>query len=445
MKRILMIAFHYPPVQGSSGVHRTLSFSRHLPDHGWEPVVLTTTEKAYPAIEASQRARIPRNVPVERALAFDTARHLSFRGAFPSWLALPDRWVSWGPSAVLKGLRLIRQYRPNFIWSTYPIATAHLIGLTLHRMSGIPWIADFRDPMTELDPHTGQEFPADPAVRRVYRWLEQSAIKYCASAIFTTPGTAQMYAERFPDVPESRWAVIPNGYDEEGFDLAQSKLGQCDGSEKIELLHSGILYPELRDPKFFFEALSELRTSGEINSSNFRVVLRGSGHEALYLTYLDRLGIADLVHLGSPVSYEDALAEMLRSDGLLIFQASNCNWQIPAKAYEYLRAGRPILALTDPGGDTAKLLLSEGIDTIVPIDSKARIVSALREFLRAIREKRAHVPSAMRVQRYARRLRAGDLAALLNSLSDPRSPRTPVEALLSAQRDQGGGAAGSMP
>ena len=419
MKKILMIVFHYPPVQGSSGVHRTLNFSRYLPEHGWQPIVLTVTAKAYPAIEPSQYSRIPSNIPVERALALDSGRHLAVRGAYPRCLALPDRWISWWPDGVMKGLRLIRRHRPQVIWSTYPIATAHLIGLSLHRMSGVPWVADFRDPMTEKDPVTGEEFPSDPAIRRVNGWIERPAIRHCSRAVFTTPGTADMYAKRFRDVPQTRWAVIPNGYDEESFNAAQSSIGgKAPGSGKIVLLHSGLLYPHARNPKCFFQAVAQLRASGAVSPATLRIILRGSGHENIYRSYVKELSIEDLVSLEGTVPYEEALGEMLGADGLLIFQASNCNWQIPAKVYEYLRARRPILAFTDPNGDTASLLRSEGINTILPIDSSHEIACGLRHFLQSVKDGSAPVPNESRVSRYSRRLRTGELATLLNSLAE---------------------------
>ena len=82
---------------------------------------------------------------VERAFAVDAARHLAVRGRYPAIVARPDRWAAWWLGAVPRSLAMIRKYRPAAIWSTYPIATAHTIGQTLHRLSGLPWIADFRD------------------------------------------------------------------------------------------------------------------------------------------------------------------------------------------------------------------------------------------------------------------------------------------------------------
>src|SRR3990170_1185865 len=147
MRNILMIAYHYPPYPSGSGIHRTLKFSQYLPEHDWKPVMLTPNPRAYFESRNDRIPEIPPTVSVTRAFALDAARHLSFRGSYFRFTALPDRWASWWLGAVPAGLRLIRAHRPDIIWSTYPIATAHLIGLTLHRLSGIPWVADFRDPM----------------------------------------------------------------------------------------------------------------------------------------------------------------------------------------------------------------------------------------------------------------------------------------------------------
>src|ERR1700752_1992126 len=95
MKQVLMIAFHYPPMRGSSGIQRTLRFSRYLPEYGWQPLILTAHPRAYPAIGDESLREIPPDVLVRRAFALDTARHLAFRGSYLRWMALPDRWVSW--------------------------------------------------------------------------------------------------------------------------------------------------------------------------------------------------------------------------------------------------------------------------------------------------------------------------------------------------------------
>jgi hypothetical protein len=414
MKKILMIAYHYPPVHGSSGVHRTLCFSRYLPEHGWSPIVLTVTPGAYPRIEPSHCAHIPLGVTVERALAMDSARHLAIAGRHLKSLALPDRWISWWLPAVLKGLRLIRQHRPEILWSTYPIATAHLIGLTLQRVTGIRWIADFRDPMTETDPLTGEEHPRDPVLRKMHARIERATLRRCSYAVATTPGAVRMYRERYEDRADSRIALIPNGFDEGSFRSVDAAMHRDRPSDRrLVILHSGLLYPEARDPRSLFAALAQLRERGEISSQTLCVVFRGSGHEALFQSALKSLNIDDIVSFQPIVPYCEALAEMVDADGLLVLQGANCNAQIPAKLYEYLRARRPILALTDPAGDTAHVLLAEGIDTIAPLNARDRIVVALRNFLDVIRRGNAPIASEKSIQHHSRRARTTALAELL--------------------------------
>jgi len=413
MKKVLMVAYHYPPFGGGSGIHRTLKFSRYLSEYGWQPIVLTISPHAYPRREKAEDG-VPAGVLTARAFALDTARHLSFRGAYPQWMAVPDRWVTWWPTAVSIGASLIRKHRPQAIWSTYPIATAHMIGLALHRLSGLPWVADFRDPMVEKDPVTGEEFPRDPLVRKVSSWIEERTVKLCNRAVFTTPGTLSMYANRFPEIPDSQWALIANGYDEEDFAAAERQNHARPATGKpVVLLHSGVLYPSERDPMAFFQALSELRRSGKISAAILKVVLRATGHDEDYRAPLRQLGIEDIVSLEPTIPHNDAVAEMLNVDGLLILQATNCNRQIPAKAYECLRAGRPIFAMTDPAGDTASLLRAEGIESIVPLDSKNDIANGLLNFLAKLGNGSDHVRPS--VERHSRKARTRELAALLDS------------------------------
>ncbi|HSQ81014.1 MAG TPA: glycosyltransferase, partial [Casimicrobiaceae bacterium] len=163
MKRVLMIAYHFPPLAGSSGIQRTLRFVQHLPAFGWEPAVLTADPRAYERTSEDLDAEVPDGVQVERAFALDTARQLSIAGRYPGFLARPDRWMTWQYAAVRSGMKLIRRWRPDVIWSTYPIATAHVIGSVLHRRSGLPWIADFRDPMAQ------EGYPADPRIWQSFK------------------------------------------------------------------------------------------------------------------------------------------------------------------------------------------------------------------------------------------------------------------------------------
>ncbi|MGH8064865.1 MAG: glycosyltransferase [Candidatus Entotheonellia bacterium] len=410
MKRVVMIAFHYPPFSGGSGIQRTLKFSRYLPDYDWQPIILTAHARAYPQIADDQLAEIPSGIQVTRAFAWDSGRHLSVRGVYPRWMALPDRWVSWWFGAVLAGLQLIYKHRPDIIWSTYPIATAHLIGLTLHRLSGIPWIADFRDSMTE------ENYPRDPLTRSSYRWIERKVVKHGTCLIFTATSTLDMYLTRYPSLCPNHCLVIPNGYDEEDFEGLTIPSANLH-SHPMRLLHAGVLYPDDRDPRAFFRALARLKQDGLTDVKNLSVDLRAAGSESYYSGMLKELAIDDLVHLLPALPHRQALQDCADADGLLLFQAASCNHQIPAKVYEYLRLRKPILALTDATGDTAALLRETGGATIVDLADEQAIYLALPQFLRSAGQGRHPMPDQEQVGRYARSNQASELASCLSRLT----------------------------
>jgi hypothetical protein len=416
VKRVLMIAYHYPPMRGGSGIQRTLAFSQYLPQSDWQPLVLSVSPNAYASAyteaDADPSADANPRITVHRSFALDASRHLAIRGRYPALLAQPDRWISWWLSAVPAGLRMIRQHKPDVIWSSYPIATAHLIALALHRMTGIPWIADQRDPMIDID------YPPDARRRRIHSWIERQAVERSAAMVCTTPGAVRDLAARFPDMDASRFHLIENGYDEASFITAEMAApGPRPKDGQFRLLHSGVIYPSERDPSALFAALSQLIANGSINTSSFRLVLRATGHDD-YLRDLMRqhAGVAQLIELAPPLPYRDALAEMVGADGLLLLQASNCNGQIPAKLYEYMRARRPLIALTDPDGDTAGALRRVGINTIGRLDSAHDIALTLMHFLRLCRERKAPLAQQFLVANHSRAARTRELAALLDRL-----------------------------
>ncbi len=411
VNRILMIAYHFPPLAGSSGIQRTLRFVQHLPSLGWEPLVLSALPSAYEKTSDDLLGDVPADTIVRRAFALDTARHLQLGGRYMGWMARPDRWISWKFDAVRQGLKLIKEFKPDVIWSTYPIATAHVIASVLQRRTGIPWIADFRDPMAQDD------YPADLRTRQSYRDIEADVAANARYCVFTTPGAARIYQQRYPAAAR-RITVLENGYDEESFLSATPKpksgVSESSNTRPLVMLHSGIVYAWERDPTQLFMALGQLKISGALSPKNLRIRFRASVNEELLKNLATTHGALDFIELCPAIPYRDALAEMMSVDALLVMQASNCNAQIPAKIYEYLRAGKPILALTDPAGDTAGVLREAGLKDIARLDSVDEIVQVLPELLGGWSRGDIELPLPLAVKHASRFGRTTALASLLN-------------------------------
>jgi glycosyltransferase involved in cell wall biosynthesis len=410
VKRILMIAYHFPPLAGSSGIQRTLRFVQHLPALGWQPLVLSAHPRAYERVSDDLLADVPGGTVVRRAFALDTARHLQIAGRYLGWMARPDRWISWKFDAIREGLKLINEFKPDVIWSTYPIATAHVIASALHRKTGIPWVADFRDPMAQVD------YPADLRTRQTYQRIEADAAARARYCVFTTPGAARIYQQRYP-AAASRMVVLENGYDEESFASAapqpHAASGAAVGGRPLVMLHSGIVYPSERDPTQLLVALGRLLKEGTLSPTDLRIRFRASVHDDLLKKLALARGAQDFIELCPAIPYREALAEMMTVDALLVMQASNCNAQIPAKIYEYLRAGKPIFGLTDPEGDTAGVLRQAGLNDVARLDSADEIAVLLPALVRDWRQGKAVLPQMLPVQQASRRGRSQALVALL--------------------------------
>ena len=180
------------------------------------------------------------------------------------------------------------------------------------------------------------------------------------------------------------------------------------------MLHSGVIYPSERDPQHLFRALRQLVDQGRIGPERFRLRLRATAHDDLLRPQLRACGLEAMVELLPSIAYRDALQEMMRADGLLVMQASSCNEQIPAKIYEYLRAGRPIIGLTSPEGSTARTLRAANLDMIAPLDSTEEIARVLGGFVEAAERGSLRRPEPAYVARCSRRARTEMFADILH-------------------------------
>jgi glycosyltransferase involved in cell wall biosynthesis len=417
LKHVLFVAFHYPPEASSSGVLRTLKYTRYLLEHGWRATVIAPSESAYDVVDEKLKDQIPKEVRVIRTRFLNTKRHLSIRGIYPALCAVPDTWIGWMPWAVSAGKALFQSDPYDLVYSTSPHATSHLIARKLAAFSHKPWVTDFRDPWYEDPPEPG----APNGV--MYRWanktLERKVIRASSRVVASTTELRDLLQERYPVEPKEKFLAILNGYDEA--DFTDIPVGEQRG-DRLVMLHAGSINADFRDPRPLFAALRKAADSGAIDLKKICVRFIGPGKYAEsdeIRGEVKRLRLEGSIEFLPRVSYDKSLLELSRANLLLLLQASpDTASLVPAKLYEYLRTYRPVLALVCPGATADIVKTTHGGWAVAPEDVPT-LQAAIKEIYSLwlcdkLDEVRAE-PGVL--QQFDRRILTGKLADVFKELS----------------------------
>jgi hypothetical protein len=271
--------------------------------------------------------------------------------------------------------------------------------------------------MVERHPETGAYIPHSARLRDARLDVEKRAVESASCLVFCTEGARNIVVERYA-LSGERTSVIPNGYDEAEFERAErvARAAQSDTSlEKLVLLHSGTIYAsEDRDPSELFQALRALLEDHTISAETFELRLRNPSRTDYFSELAGTFGVSEIVNIVPGVAYDEALAEMLAVDGLLVLQGSTSNPAIPAKVYEYLRAYKPIVSLVDAKGETARLIESVGVRHQASLKDRLGIESLLRMWISDPEQLRPQEDARREIASYAREKLTGTLAAALD-------------------------------
>ena len=446
----MVIASNFPP-DASVGTMRTLRLVRHLMDAGWHVDVLTAAAEGFRSgtvVDPALVGKVPAGVDIVRARAWrpverlvrgfrskthsagnaDQAfanqplspartipmasrRHSRLKRALSACTALPDREVSWFVPAVAGGWRAARRRPPDVIYSSGPPFTAHLVGAAVARLTGRPWVADFRDPWARA-PWREDRFAFE---RRTWAILERWVATRAAAVIFATNANRQDFSRQYGPSVARRFHVVPNGCDVSDFDGLARHPEAPQGP--IVLLHAGSLYGA-RNPAPLFRAVSRMIASGVADMDRFRIRFIGRvGIPGIDLIALARnLSLERVVEFVAHMPRRAVLQEMLDAAALLIVQPLT-TVSIPAKLYEYMAAGRPVLALAEAGGETADLVHRSGAGVVVEAEDERAIEQGLMSVLRL---GRAFSPVDPGI--YDGSVRAAEVRQILADLCEPGVP-----------------------
>jgi len=447
-KRILVITYAFPPV-AYVGVHRTLKYCRYLSSHQWMPVVLTSRPSGPSFKDEKLCQQIPPDVEVCRTADFDPARLIerlsclrrrsasaptstptqagandTSPSAAPSQLAKlkrcvealltqsPDSHVFWLPFALLRGIRILLGRKVDVIYSTSPPHSSHIAAFLLAKLCGKPYILDFRDPWRVGG---SRRRPGDKiqTLLALQSHVKQVIIRKAAKVICVSKGERDELRAEFPELQDDHFTYITNGYDPGD---VTTESHSVERSSRLTLIHAGTIYPGIAGE--FFGALQQLVAQDPEVAQLMEVQLVGETSEE----YADTIGLleaAGIVKDHGLQAHGTTLRMVQASDVLVILLGGTTFLpsHLPSKVFEYLHAGKPILAITGEG-ELAQIVRQSGLGIIVPPQSVDRVLEALRALLADHAAGRlARVPNQSYIRSFERAALTEKLARVLDAVN----------------------------
>jgi glycosyltransferase involved in cell wall biosynthesis len=344
---VLIFAYHFPPENAIGGA-RPFRFSKYLSRLGYSCRVFTAANQAGRDDPNTEYVPDPFVTRHRRSLSWQLER--AVRKVF-----LPgELGTQWSYHAARAARAYIRNHPSahTTIISTYPPLGAHFAASQLASSEGVPWLADFRDPMRDEDTIEGLNFR-----RRLYQWLERVLMWRANAVIANTDAAMARWREKFPALTE-RIHLIWNGFDPE----ERIQPLPIPPRDHGLLTHVGELYSR-RSATPILESIARLIAANRLPSRSVRVMLRGPAQtnclpNSEFILRARSQGWLDLGTEQIPQREASQLAQT--SDGLLLLQP-HTSLHVPAKIFEYLQIGRPILAFIQPRSPAERLLEGSGV------------------------------------------------------------------------------------
>jgi len=361
-KKVLIITYYWPPA-GGPGVQRWLKLSNYLLENNVKPIIYAPSNPKYPSIDESLLKDVNSEIEVIKQPIFEPFGNLFSKirkkgipkqkdqSIFDKFLIyvrgnlfIPDSRIFWVNSSVDFLSKYILENNIESIITTGPPHSLHLIGLKLKSILNISWYADFRDPWTKINYH--KELKLSLRSKKKHLELESKVLNSCDRIIVTSNKLLKEYNK----IAKTPISLITNGFD-------YQKL-QLELDEEFSITHIGRLLPE-RNPKILWNALKELCIINKNFKNNLKINFIGNVSENLR-NEMKTNDLENSVVYHNYIKYNDTIPYLIKSQILLLIESDDkeSSYAIPAKIFEYINSGRPIIAI-GPKDSEIKQIIEE--------------------------------------------------------------------------------------
>jgi glycosyltransferase involved in cell wall biosynthesis len=436
--KVLIITYYWPP-SGGAGVQRWLKFVKYLRQYGWEPVIYTPLNPEFPAIDNSLLSEIPENIEVLRTPIWEPYQlykrligtspdkkvnasgfisennkggylqkvSLWFRGNF----FIPDARKFWIKPSIKFLTQWLSTNHIDVIVSTGPPHSMHIIGAGVKKNTGIPWLADFRDPWTNIDFY--HELNLMGWADKIHHNQEMHVLKNADEVVVIS----KSMKTDFSDILQRKYSVITNGYDKSDIDGINILP-----DEKFTIAHIGSM-PKSRNPINLWKALASLKET--ILGFNDDLVIKLAGtvdHEVI-----ESITSSGLSNNLIRIEYKphDQIIELQKQSRVLLLiinDTPNAKVILPGKLFEYIASGRPILCIGPNDGDAAEILRETASGYVTETNNLADMIEKLRLLYTAFLNNNDRT-EAENIAKYSRENLTSELAHLLDRIKSENNPR----------------------
>ena len=428
-RRVLIITYYWPPA-GGAGVQRWLKFVKYLPQYGWEPVVYTVLDGEFPVLDHSLEKEVPKSAEVIRKKIVEPySLYKKFIGQKPEekinagfltqsekpagkeklarWirgnLFIPDARKFWIRPSVRFLTKYLQKHPVDIIVSTGPPHSMHLIAMGIKKKLNIPWIADFRDPWTNIDFYN--ELLLSKRADRKHHLLEKEVVHTADAVVSVT----RIMQREFAETGAKKSYYIPNGYDPE--DIAGESSGI---PEKFRFVHLGSVNPA-RNPETLWKVLDEMAADSSF-ASNLEILLVGKTDVSVKKS-LQKYNLGKFVIFKGYIPHKDIFNTERNAAVLLLLinRTPHAKGIVTGKIFEYLTTGRPVLAIGPPDGEAAMILKETNTGITVDYDDDETLKKTISDFYQSFKKGKLQTTSK-RLENYSRKNLTGKLAETISEL-----------------------------